>query len=246
MLGIKRITGAAGSAPEGEPGSWVSDAAREKFMAAYERAFALWPQPCEEFDIETATRRWRMRSRGGNCSALAKGGLERGTPNVSVRELLDLEHDLAVIGALQHETVGVAGLLHRQGVSDFGMQFALFNPRLHGLQTAANQIVVLGQDAEPQAVRAKTFGHHDASVELLALSSRGAVDDDAPKGAAAAQAFGRMLTAQHLEDGVHTLAVGQLLNLLLVIRLAVVDAVIQPEFFYSFQFFFFRRDRKST
>jgi pimeloyl-ACP methyl ester carboxylesterase len=55
MLGIKRITGAAGSAPEGEPGSWVSDAAREKFMAAYERAFALWPQPLEEFDIETAT-----------------------------------------------------------------------------------------------------------------------------------------------------------------------------------------------
>jgi pimeloyl-ACP methyl ester carboxylesterase len=55
MLGIKRITGAAGSAPEGEPGSWVSDAAREKFMAAYERAFALWPQPCEEFDIDTAT-----------------------------------------------------------------------------------------------------------------------------------------------------------------------------------------------
>jgi len=55
MLGIKRITGAADLAAEGEPGSWVSDAAREKFMAAYERAFALWPQPCEEFDIDTAT-----------------------------------------------------------------------------------------------------------------------------------------------------------------------------------------------
>src|SRR5271170_5847315 len=55
MLGIKRITGAADLATKGEPGSWVSDAAREKFMAAYERAFALWPQPCEEFDIETAT-----------------------------------------------------------------------------------------------------------------------------------------------------------------------------------------------
>jgi pimeloyl-ACP methyl ester carboxylesterase len=55
MLGIKRITGAAGPAPEGEPGSWVSDAARETFMAAYERAFALWPQPAEEFDVETAT-----------------------------------------------------------------------------------------------------------------------------------------------------------------------------------------------
>ena len=50
MLGIKRITGAADLAPEGEPGSWVSDAAREKFLAAYERAFALWPQPVEEFE----------------------------------------------------------------------------------------------------------------------------------------------------------------------------------------------------
>jgi pimeloyl-ACP methyl ester carboxylesterase len=62
MLGIKRITGAADLAPEGEPGSWVSDAAREKFMAAYERAFALWPQPCEELDIETATATTRVHA----------------------------------------------------------------------------------------------------------------------------------------------------------------------------------------
>ncbi len=62
MLGIKRITGAAGLAAEGEPGSWVSDAAREKFMAAYERTFALWPQPCEEFDIETATATTRVHA----------------------------------------------------------------------------------------------------------------------------------------------------------------------------------------
>ena len=62
MPGIKRITGAAGSAPEGEPGSWVSEAAREKFMAAYDRAFALWPQPYEEFDIETATATTRVHA----------------------------------------------------------------------------------------------------------------------------------------------------------------------------------------
>jgi len=60
MPGIRRVTGAAGSAPEGEPGSWVSDAAREKFMAAYERVFALWPQPTEEFDVETATATTRV------------------------------------------------------------------------------------------------------------------------------------------------------------------------------------------
>jgi pimeloyl-ACP methyl ester carboxylesterase len=62
MLGIKRITGAADLAAKGEPGSWVSDAAREKFMAAYERAFALWPQPCEEFDVETATATTRVHA----------------------------------------------------------------------------------------------------------------------------------------------------------------------------------------
>jgi pimeloyl-ACP methyl ester carboxylesterase len=62
MLGLKRITGAADLAPEGEPGSWVSDAAREKFLAAYERAFALWPQPCEELDIETATATTRVHA----------------------------------------------------------------------------------------------------------------------------------------------------------------------------------------
>lgn len=62
MLGIKRITGAADLASEGEPGSWVSDAAREAFMAAYERVFALWPQPCEELDIETATATTRVHA----------------------------------------------------------------------------------------------------------------------------------------------------------------------------------------
>ncbi len=62
MLGIKRITGAADLAPKGEPGSWVSDAAQEKFMVAYERAFELWPRPYEELDIETATATTRVHA----------------------------------------------------------------------------------------------------------------------------------------------------------------------------------------
>jgi pimeloyl-ACP methyl ester carboxylesterase len=62
VFGIKRITGAAGPASEGELGSWVSDAAREKFLVAYERVFALWPQPVEEFDVETATATTRVHA----------------------------------------------------------------------------------------------------------------------------------------------------------------------------------------
>jgi pimeloyl-ACP methyl ester carboxylesterase len=49
-------------AARGEPGSWVSEAAREKFMVAYERAFALWPQPAEELDVETATATTRVHA----------------------------------------------------------------------------------------------------------------------------------------------------------------------------------------
>jgi pimeloyl-ACP methyl ester carboxylesterase len=62
MLGLKRITGAADLASEGKPGSWTDDAARERFMAAYGRAFALWPQPCEESDVETATATTRVHA----------------------------------------------------------------------------------------------------------------------------------------------------------------------------------------
>ncbi|HEX3750483.1 MAG TPA: alpha/beta fold hydrolase [Streptosporangiaceae bacterium] len=49
-------------APKAEPGTWVSDAARDKFMAAYDRAFARWPQPYEEFDLETATTTTRVHA----------------------------------------------------------------------------------------------------------------------------------------------------------------------------------------
>ena len=62
MPAIKHITRAAGPAPAGEPGSWVSDEARERFMAAYERVLALWPRPREELDIETATATTRVHA----------------------------------------------------------------------------------------------------------------------------------------------------------------------------------------
>lgn len=62
MSVLKRITRTADLASEGQPGSWVDDAAREKFMVAYQRAFALWPQPFEEFDVETATTTTRVHA----------------------------------------------------------------------------------------------------------------------------------------------------------------------------------------
>src|ERR1035438_9603782 len=62
MSVLKRITGAADLASKGEPGSWIDDAARERFLAAYERAFALWPQPREDLDIETATATTRVHA----------------------------------------------------------------------------------------------------------------------------------------------------------------------------------------
>jgi pimeloyl-ACP methyl ester carboxylesterase len=49
-------------APKAAVGAWVSEPARQKFMAAYERAFALWPRPHEEFDAETATSITRVHA----------------------------------------------------------------------------------------------------------------------------------------------------------------------------------------
>jgi pimeloyl-ACP methyl ester carboxylesterase len=40
-------------ARKGEAGGFVSDEARARFLAAYDRAFALWPRPWAEFDVET-------------------------------------------------------------------------------------------------------------------------------------------------------------------------------------------------
>jgi pimeloyl-ACP methyl ester carboxylesterase len=55
----------------------VSDAARERFLAAYERVFALWPQPCEEFDVETRTATTRVHAYrphpGGEAVVLLTG-----------------------------------------------------------------------------------------------------------------------------------------------------------------------------
>jgi pimeloyl-ACP methyl ester carboxylesterase len=62
MSVLKRITGAADLASEGQLGSWTDEAAREKYLAAYERAFALWPQPYEEFDVGTATTTTRVHA----------------------------------------------------------------------------------------------------------------------------------------------------------------------------------------
>ena len=105
----------------------------------------------------------------------------------------------------------------------------------------ADEFVVLGQHAEPQAVRAEALGHHGSGVELVALPGRGAVDDDAPERPAAAQALGGVLAAEHLEDCIHTFAVGQFQHALLVVNLAVVDAVVEPELLHALQLLVGRR-----
>ena len=84
-------------APKAEVGSWVSDAAREKFMAAYERAFALWPQPREEFDIETATATTRVHAYRPH-----PGGVQPARGSRPQQRVGDLPPPCLVIGPLRH------------------------------------------------------------------------------------------------------------------------------------------------
>src|ERR1700754_4276747 len=116
----------------------------------------------------------------------------------------------------------LAGLLHGQYMTDLGTQPACRDPRLHRVEASLNESAVLCQDAQPEPMRAQALCHHYAGIELVPLSGRGAVDDYAPKRAAAAQALSRVLTAQHFEDCIHALAIGQFVDSLFVIALAVV------------------------
>src|SRR5271165_7495076 len=85
-------------------------------------------------------------------------------------------------------------------MTDLGMQLVVCDPGLHGLQAARYEVQVLCQNAQPEPVRAQALGHHGAGIELLTLAGGGAVDDDAPKRPAAAQALGGVLAAEHLEE----------------------------------------------
>ncbi len=53
----------------GEPGSFVSDQARDAFMTAYDRAFTLWPRPWEELDVETEFATTRIHRYGPEAGA---------------------------------------------------------------------------------------------------------------------------------------------------------------------------------
>ena len=80
--------------------------------------------------------------------------------------------------------------------------------------------VIVGEDAQPQAVRAQAARHHGSDVELLALAGGGAVDDDPAEFAAAAQALGGVLAAEHFENRVDAFAVGELVDAHFVIDFA--------------------------
>ena len=84
MLGIKRITGAAGPAPDGEPGSWVSDAAREMFhggLPAGLRAVAAARHGVRCRDGDRDHPRTRLPAAlgrvPGRCCSLVPGATQR-------------------------------------------------------------------------------------------------------------------------------------------------------------------------
>src|ERR1700753_2328865 len=92
MKRAPRIGGGVIRAPRAKPGTWVSDAARDRFMTAYERAFALWPQPYEEFTIETPTtmprvHAYRPRAEGAPIVLLMGAGFNASYWYRHVKEL---------------------------------------------------------------------------------------------------------------------------------------------------------------
>src|SRR5271157_571927 len=83
-----------------------------------------------------------------------------------------------------------------------------------------------------------TLSHRPWALRLLAIM---APVSNCWRCPAAAQALGGMLAAEHLEDCIHTFAVGQFQHALFVVNFAIVDSMIKPELLHTLQLFVGRR-----
>jgi pimeloyl-ACP methyl ester carboxylesterase len=92
-------------AAKGEPGGFVSDEARERFIAAYDRAFTLWPRPWTEFDVETAVTTTHIHRYGPAEGERAEDGPAEGEPVV-------LLHAAGFNGSMWYPNVAALGREH--------------------------------------------------------------------------------------------------------------------------------------
>jgi pimeloyl-ACP methyl ester carboxylesterase len=82
-------------AEPGEPGTFVSEAARHEFLATYDQAFTLWPRPRDEFDIETefaTTHVHRYGPRDGEPVVLLSGAGFNASNWYAAAAVLGAEH----------------------------------------------------------------------------------------------------------------------------------------------------------
>src|ERR1017187_8127123 len=101
------------------------------------------------------------------------------------------------------------------------------------LPRGLHERAVGAQIGQPEPVDAGAFGVEKAGVKLRDFAGGGAVDDDPPEVARAADAFPDVLAAEHFENRVNPLAARQIFDRLDIIALLVVDAVLQSELAYS-------------
>ncbi len=109
---------------------------------------------------------------------------------------LESENDLAEVLALKQEAKRFGGGFERELGSDDRLEFAGSNPRRHLIESALDEIVMLRQTAEPESMCTKRFVVHRHRIELGALATGIAEENDPTEESATTQAFGRVFAGE--------------------------------------------------
>src|SRR6185437_6630757 len=159
----------------------------------------------------------------------------------STAESRNVQNYFSKVLAFSQQSAGFGDIAHRQYVADDRMQVALRNPRRKLLPGLLHDLAIRREICQPESMYTGALGVENARIELRALAGGVAVDDHTAKIAQAADAFGSMLAAQHLEDDIHAFAVGQITNGLFVVLAFVVDRMLEAESLNALQLFVRRR-----
>src|SRR5581483_2396274 len=98
-----------------------------------------------------------------------------------------------------------------------------------------HELAVFRKVSQPKSVNAGALGIKNSRIKGARLSRRVAVNDHASEIAQTVDALRGVLSAQHFENDIHSLAVSQSFDGLAVVLLFVVDAMLKSQPLHAIQ-----------
>src|SRR6516164_9163959 len=159
----------------------------------------------------------------------------------SPRRSRHLEDHFPVVLALQEKFVGFFGVFYRERLAHDGVQLPVSNPAGELLPCLIHQVAFARQVSQPQSLHAGSLGVERTKIKLRLFAGCRAVLNYLPEVAQASNALGSVFATEHFEDGIQALAPRQFFDRFFVIKILVVDRVLQSKFLHARQLLVRRR-----